>query len=67
MYGAGIANNVLQFLAMLVTIWLTILNCTEEGSQQDCILAIGDNTLAISRMQKLDEWNPSPLTMLLSK
>jgi hypothetical protein len=51
-YGVDIANNVLEFLAMLVTIWLTILECKHEGRQQACILAIGDNTSAIGWMHK---------------
>jgi hypothetical protein len=35
-YGAGITNNVLKFLGILITIWLMILECREEDSHQDC-------------------------------
>jgi hypothetical protein len=51
-YGNNIANNILEFLGMLVTIWLSILESSAENSIQDCILAIGDNTLAIGWMHK---------------
>jgi hypothetical protein len=53
-----ITKNVLKFLAMLVTIWLTILECEREGNQQACILAMGDNTLAIGWMHKLGKLKP---------
>jgi hypothetical protein len=53
-----ITNDVLEFLAMLVTIWLTILECDLEGSQQDCILAMGDNTSAIGWIHKSGKLKP---------
>jgi hypothetical protein len=40
-------NNLLEFLAMVVTIWLIILECATDESSQDCILAFGDNTSGI--------------------
>jgi hypothetical protein len=46
-YGADITNNVLEFLGMVVTVWLTITKCTELGDKQACILALGNNTSAI--------------------
>jgi hypothetical protein len=46
LYGLDIANNVLEFLGMMVTIWLVLVECDETSSQQDCILALGDNTSA---------------------
>jgi hypothetical protein len=51
-YGLDIANNVLEFLGMMVTIWLVIIECEETGSEQDCILALGDNTSAIGWLFK---------------
>jgi hypothetical protein len=60
-YGVDIANNVLEFLAMLVTIWLTILECDLEGSQQDCILAMGDNTSAIGWIHKSGKLKPGSI------
>jgi hypothetical protein len=36
--GLDIANNVLEFLGMMVTIWLVIVECEESGSEQDCVL-----------------------------
>jgi hypothetical protein len=46
-YGESEINNLLEFLAMVVTIWLIIIECAEEGSSEDCILALGDNTSGI--------------------
>jgi hypothetical protein len=60
-YGVDIANNVVDFLAMLVTIWLTILECDLEGSQQDCILAMGDNTSAIRWIHKSGKLKPGSI------
>jgi hypothetical protein len=51
-YGLDIANNVLEFLGMMVTIWLVLIECEETGSEQDCILALGDNTSAIGWLFK---------------
>ena len=51
-YGLDIANNVLEFLGMMVTIWLVLIECEETESEQDCILALGDNTSAIGWLFK---------------
>jgi hypothetical protein len=60
-YGVDIANNVLEFLAMLVTIWVTILECKQEGRQQACILAMEDNTSAIGWMHKSGKLKPGSI------
>jgi hypothetical protein len=60
-YGNDIANNVLEFLGMLVTIWLSLLECSAESSLQDCILAIGDNTSAIGWMHKSGKLDPTSI------
>ena len=52
LYGLDIANNVLEFLGMMVSIWLVIIECEETKSEQDCILALGDNTSAIGWLHK---------------
>ena len=52
LYGLDIANNVLEFLGMMVTIWLVLLECDDDKSEQDCILALGDNTSAIGWLYK---------------
>ena len=31
----------------MVTIWLVLVECKENGSQQDCILVLGENASAI--------------------
>lgn len=51
-YGNCISNNVLEFLAMVITIWLTLIECKEQGLKDELILALGDNTSAIGWMTK---------------
>jgi hypothetical protein len=46
-YGVSESNNVLEFLAMAVTIWLVLLDCAAQGLIDECILSLGDNTSAI--------------------
>jgi hypothetical protein len=46
-HGVSEANNVLEFLAMAVTIWLVLLECKLHGLVHECILSLGDNTSAI--------------------
>jgi hypothetical protein len=60
-YGVDTANNVLEFLGMMVTIWLTIFECDELGSEQECILALGDNTSAIGWLYKSSKLKPGSL------
>jgi hypothetical protein len=60
-YGAHIANNVLEFLGMVVTIWLTITECAKLGDEQACILALGDNTSAIGWLYKSRKLEPDSL------
>jgi hypothetical protein len=51
-YGLDIENNVLEFLGMVITIWLVIYECDREGAVEECILALGDNTSAIGWLFK---------------
>jgi hypothetical protein len=60
-YGADIANNVLKFLGMVVTVWLTMTKCAELGDEQACILALGDNTSAIGWLYKSSKLAPDLL------
>jgi hypothetical protein len=43
-YGNSIFNNFLEFLGMVVNIWLM---CLEYTTTSECLLAVGDNTSAI--------------------
>ena len=43
MFGEDASNNILEFLALAINIWLACL----ESKAQDCILALGDNTSAL--------------------
>jgi hypothetical protein len=46
-YGDSTINNLLEFLAMMVTTWLILLDCDTLGLTEECILVLGDNTSAI--------------------
>jgi hypothetical protein len=35
------ANNVLEFLGMMITVWLVLLECETDGSKQDYTSTIG--------------------------
>ena len=37
---------------MVITIWLTLIECKEQGLKDELILALGDNTSAIGWMTK---------------
>jgi hypothetical protein len=61
LHGVSEANNVLEFLAMAITIWLVIIDCGERGLREESILALGDNTSAIGwffRSSRLDPSSP---------
>lgn len=47
LYGDDTANNFLELLAMVVTIWLAIKDCDDRGLIHEHILGLGDNTSAI--------------------
>jgi hypothetical protein len=62
MFGVDIANNVLEFLEMVVvTIWLVLLKCAKLGSEQACMLALGDNTSAVGWLYKSSKLRPDSL------
>lgn len=58
-HGKNGVNNLLEFIGMVVNIWLT---CLEPGSDQSCILAIGDNTSAIGWLHHTAKINPEGAT-----
>jgi hypothetical protein len=47
LHGVSKANNVLESLAMAVTIWLLLVDCKGHGQTDEYLLALGDNTSAI--------------------
>jgi hypothetical protein len=55
-YGDSTANNVLEFLAMAVTIWIIIRDCDANG--QECVMSLGDNTSAIGWMFRSSKLSP---------
>jgi hypothetical protein len=48
-FGSNLVNNLLEFLGMVVGIWLI---CLDPNANSECILAIGDNTSAIGWLFK---------------
>jgi hypothetical protein len=52
LFGHHEANNVLEYLAMVITIWLCLLHCKEGVLEKECSLALGDNTSAIGWLFK---------------
>jgi hypothetical protein len=55
-YGNKKVNNLLEFLGMVINIWVT---CEEPDSEQACILAIGDNTSAIGWLHSTSRLDPT--------
>ena len=43
-----ILNNVLEFLGMAITLWLSLIECEEMELVNKLLLILGDNTSAIS-------------------
>ena len=48
LHGSAVINNLLEFLGMVVNIWLECL----DSDAQDCILAIGDSTSGVGWLHK---------------
>jgi hypothetical protein len=46
-YGDSTINNILEFLGMMVTTWLILLDCDSLGLSEECLLVLGDNISAI--------------------
>jgi hypothetical protein len=72
LHGVSEANDVLEFLAMALTIWLVILECRDKGLHQESILSLGDNTSAIRwifRSSRLDPSSPNyhPVQLIARK
>jgi hypothetical protein len=60
-YGADIKNNILEFLGMVVTVWLAITKCTKLADKRACILALGNNMSAIGWLYKSSKLMPDSL------
>jgi hypothetical protein len=57
-YGQSTANNFLEFLGMVVNVWLMCLACTEVS---EALLAAGDNTSAIGWLYRTSRVAPDSL------
>ena len=47
-YREDVANNLLEFLRMAITLWLSFIECKELKVFDEMIMILGDNTCAIS-------------------
>ena len=54
--GHGGVNNLLEFVGMVVNIWL---ECLDKTTRHACILAVGDNTSAIGWLFRTSRLDPS--------
>jgi hypothetical protein len=55
-YGSNRVNNLLEFLGMAINILLEIKDC--KRGDQDCILALGDNTSAVGWLHNTAKLGP---------
>jgi hypothetical protein len=55
-YGSNLVNNLLEFLGMAINILLELRSCTR--GQNDCILALGDNTSAVGWLHNTTKLGP---------
>ncbi|OEU08864.1 hypothetical protein FRACYDRAFT_249209 [Fragilariopsis cylindrus CCMP1102] len=53
-YGECVSKDVLEFPAMVITLWLTLLECKEQRLKYKLILALGDNTSAVEWLTRTD-------------
>ena len=65
-HGKDISNNVLEFLGMAITLWLSLIECKELGLVNELILVLGDNTSAVhwiirSSLPKTSVYRPTVL------
>lgn len=67
MYGICTANNVLEFLAMAISLWMTLLKCKREGKNQELILALGDNISVICWFEQMGNLGPGGLSYRAAK
>ena len=58
-YGECVSKDVLEFPAMVITLWLTLLECKEQRLKYELILALGGNTSAIGWLTRTGDLPPS--------
>jgi hypothetical protein len=58
-YGVSRANNVFEFLALAITLWLVIIDCSKSDLEDQCILALGDSTSALGWLYRVGHVPPS--------
>ena len=58
-YGECVSKDVLEFPAMVITLWLTLLECKEQRLKYKLILALGDSTSAVEWLTRTGDLPPS--------
>jgi hypothetical protein len=54
-YGVSKANNVFEFLAMAVTLWILVLECRQTSQSEQCLLILGDSTSALGWLYRASQ------------
>jgi hypothetical protein len=71
LFGVAKANNVFEFLAMAVTLWLILLKCNKAADTEECILILGDSTSALGWLYKASQvqesWFYHDAVLLISR
>jgi hypothetical protein len=47
LYGVSIANNILEFLALSITLWFLLQECQGQNLAEECLLVLGNSTSAL--------------------
>ena len=58
LYGLDAANNVLEFLGLVISVWLLVDHCRANALSEECLMALSDNSSAIGwvyRASNLDQ------------
>ena len=69
LYGRHQANNVLEFLALAVGLWLLVVESKHDGTTEECLMALADNTSAVGwvfRSSRLSSasWYHEPVQLI---
>jgi hypothetical protein len=59
LYGVSQANNVLEFLALALTLLLLLLDCKDNSLPHQCLLVLGNSTSALGWLYKNGKVQPS--------
>ena len=72
LYGRHQANNILEFLALAVGLWLLVKESADDNTTEECLMALADNTSAVGwvfRSSRLssESWYHEPVQLVARK